>query len=57
MSEIDLDLRRKLIEQGLAEILSRASIAPEQAAAGAYTGEELAYAMAKALKAYADANK
>ncbi len=60
MSEIDQELYRKIIEQGLAEILTRAVVATEQGLPSlqkAVIGEELAYAMAKALKAYADANK
>jgi hypothetical protein len=59
MSEIDQDLYRKIIEQGLAEILTRAVVATEQGLPSlqrAVTGEELSDAMVKALKAYTEAN-
>ena len=58
MRDIDQDLYRKIIEQGLAEILTRL---PEDIGycpgiQKAVIGEELSDAMVKALKAYTEAN-
>jgi len=59
MSEIDHDQHRKLIEQGLAQILVQAAAAGTDNISSLQlpiTGDELPDAIAAALKAYADAN-